>query len=86
MLQIINNKTNTSILLDSRECIHLELSLNVTRHGNEWKHIGDALYEYGTERVGENSTLTVTEEQFGFLLLLREKGSWRECSNLSLYP
>jgi hypothetical protein len=86
MLQIINDKTKTTISLNSRDSINLELCLNVTKYGNEWKHIGDVLYDFGTERLGEHSSLVVTDDQFRFLMLLKTKNSWRDCIDLSLYP
>ena len=59
-----------SIELNNQEAIALELKLNTSKYGHEWKHIGDALYNFGTNKANAVSTLTVTSEQLNFLKTL----------------
>ena len=59
-----------SIELNHQEAIALELKLNTSKYGHEWKHIGDILYNFGTNRENAAKTLTVTTEQLNFLKTL----------------
>ena len=44
----------------------MELNLNKSQHKREWTHLGDALFEFGSNKK-DISILTVTTEQFLFL-------------------
>jgi len=68
--------------LDEKECIALELKLNVSSKGHVWSHIGTYLYEYGTGQPKALSTITVEPAQFTFLCQLLEKKSWEDCRGL----
>ena len=85
MLKIINKDKTKAFELTPEKSIQLELSLNVTKYGNAWSHIGDALYKYGSEKKEVNKELPVTNEQFEFLSLLVKKEDWRDCTELSFY-
>jgi len=82
MLEIITKDRSKYFELTPEKSIQLELCLNVTKYGNPWSHIGDALYKYGIEKKDIKTELLVTDEQFTFLSFLLEKESWRECSDL----
>ena len=71
-----------SMLLTNREAIDLELCLNVTTVGHAWVHIGDALFNFGTNKSDAKTELMVSDHQFNFLQLLRTK-TWQTCKNLS---
>jgi len=68
--------------VDTADARLLELKLNVTSKGREWKDIGDALFAFHTG----NSTcedLCVTQEQFIYLKRLTEY-SLHECRKLTI--
>ena len=75
---------NNSFYLDERSAINLELKLNVTKHGHEWRHIGDVLYNYGTAASGAVTNIVVTAEQYKFLEFLQGKTGWQSCRDLSI--
>lgn len=50
------------------QAIDIELKLNVSKFGKTWSHIGDHLFQYGTRTRGPTDTLTVTNEQYEFLV------------------
>jgi len=54
MISIKNDSDDLLIILDKRESIDLELKLNVTKYGLEWKHIGDYLYNYGVDKYDDD--------------------------------
>lgn len=68
--------------VDKKAAIDLELKLNVTEYGRPWKHIGDVLYDYGSNRV-RHELLTVDTHQYEFLKLLLTKNGYQECRGLS---
>lgn len=68
------------ITLNASQCASLELKLNVTQHGRDWRSIGDFLY--GCGKCGESKTLAVTSVQMEFLIMLTTKGTWQECKHL----
>jgi hypothetical protein len=56
------------LALKKEECIPLELKLNITRYGFDWKHIGDALYKYGNRYKPNSTKIHVTSQQLSFLI------------------
>jgi len=50
------------------QAIDIELKLNVSKFGKTWSHIGDHLFQYGTRTRGPTDTLTVTKEQYEFII------------------
>jgi hypothetical protein len=54
------------IKVKKEEAIRMELNLNKSKHKREWIHLGDALFEFGSNKK-DISVLTVTTEQFLFL-------------------
>jgi hypothetical protein len=64
--------------LTPAESLDLEIKLNVTSKGNVWKEIGDRLFANGPEW----EMLVVTNEQYDFLNLLRERKSYKDCYDL----
>jgi hypothetical protein len=54
------------IKVKKEEAIRMELNLNKSQHKREWIHLGDALFEFGSNKK-DISVLTVTTEQFLFL-------------------
>jgi len=79
---IITTNDFETIQLDTKQSIDLELKLNVTTKGHEWKHIGDVLFNFGSNKPEAVNTFTVTTEQFNFLKLLMTKSSWENCRGL----
>ena len=71
-----------NMYLTQREAIDLELCLNVTTVGREWVYIGDALYNFGTNKSDAKTELIVSDHQFNFLQVLRTK-TWQTCKNMS---
>ena len=67
--------------LTRRECLVLELSLNVSSNNYNYKTIGDELYKYYCHPYN-SSKITVTPEQYDFLVLLKSKKSWKDCYNI----
>jgi hypothetical protein len=55
-----------SLKVNKKEAIRMELNLNKSQHKREWIHLGDALFEFGSNKK-DISILTVTTEQFLFL-------------------
>ena len=55
-----------AIKVKKEEAIRMELKLNKTEHKRTWIHIGDALFEFGSNKK-DISILTVSTEQFLFL-------------------
>ena len=70
--------------LNREQAIALELCLNVTTVGREWKNIGDALFNFGTNNSNKLTKLFVSEIEFNFLQMLRNK-TWQTCKNMSPY-
>jgi hypothetical protein len=50
------------------QAIDIELKLNVSKFGKTWSHIGDHLFQYGTRTRAPTDTLSVTKEQYEFLV------------------
>jgi len=81
MLTVTNS--NASFILNERESIDLELKLNVSFYGRLWREkIGEFLFKYGIGSLPSNQTLTVSDEEYNFLEMLRSKGSWKDCHDL----
>ena len=55
-----------SINVNKGDAIRMELKLNKTEHKRTWIHIGDALFDFGSNKK-EATILTVTSEQYLFL-------------------
>jgi hypothetical protein len=55
-----------SIKVKKEEAIRMELNLNKSKYKREWIHLGDILFEFGSNKK-DISVLTVTTEQFLFL-------------------
>ena len=68
--------------LDPKECIALELKLNVSSKGRAWSHIGAYLYEYGSGQPKAASGMTVEPMQYTFLCMLLEQKTWENCKGL----
>lgn len=68
---IISDETTTDYIeLNDRQAIDLELKLNITSKGHEWKHIGDVLYNFGTKQNIYISEFKVSHIQMEFLKLI----------------
>jgi hypothetical protein len=76
---IISDETTTDYIeLNDRQAIDLELKLNITSKGHEWKHIGDVLYNFGTKRNIYISEFKVSHIQMEFLKLINSTNN-SEC-------
>lgn len=60
------------LALKKNECIPLELKLNLTRYGYDWKHIGDTLYKYGNQYEHGSSKIYITSEQLSYLIKINQ--------------
>ena len=78
----IKDENTGEIELTERDAIDLELKLNVTSKGHKWKHIGDVLYNFGSNKDEAVFEYTITSIQMEFLKMLMTKTSYRECKDL----
>ena len=69
-------------ILDEKQCIDLELKLNVSSKSKEWGHISAYLYDYGTGRPNAATSIKVEHREYTFLCRLMEKKSWEDCQGL----
>ena len=74
----------TSFILNEKEAIDLELRLNISKHGVEWRVIADVLYNYGSRILNPTQRFKITTEQLNFLQFLQSRESWEDCRNLGL--
>lgn len=56
-----------SIKVNRQDAIRMELKLNKSDNKRTWIHIGDALFDFGSNKKDGPTILKVTEEQFLFL-------------------
>jgi len=77
----VSNGTAT-FTLGQKEAIDLELKLNVTAYGHSWNYIGDALYNFGTNKPGAAALIVVSVAQYDFLEMLRLKTDVGVCRDL----
>lgn len=69
------------ILLQKQECIQMELKLNVSSKGHEYKDLGDVLF-YFAHDSNTNREHVVSQTIYDFLLQLQAKNNWEECREL----
>jgi hypothetical protein len=81
-LTIKDDETYETIELTEKEAIDVELKLNVTSKGHEWKHIGDVLFNFGSNNQEAIFEYTVTSIQMEFIKMLMTKNSYQECRGL----
>ena len=81
-MEILHEDGKHRFTLEKKECIPLELKLNVSSKGREWSHIGTILFEFATEKPKALTSITLTDAQYEFLIMLMGKRSWEECRNL----
>ena len=56
-----------AIKVNKGDAIRMELKLNKSEHKRSWIHIGDALFDFGSNKKEALNILTVTTEQYLFL-------------------
>lgn len=56
-----------AIKVNKGDAIRMELKLNKTEHQRTWIHIGDALFDFGSNKKEALNVLNVTAEQYLFL-------------------
>ena len=78
----IKDETDETIELSEKQAIDIELKLNVTSKGHEWKHIGDILFNFGSNKEEAVFEYTVTSIQMEFIKMLMTKNSYHECKGL----
>ena len=81
-MEMLHEDGINKFTLTRKECIPLELKLNVSSKGRLWSHIGTILFEYATEKQNALSSVKLTDAQYEFMLMLMGKRSWEECRNL----
>lgn len=74
------------LALKKEECIPLEIKLNITKYGFEWKHIGDILYNFGTKYYtnNKNNKISITPKQLNYLIKLH-KLTYKEVEKMIKY-
>ena len=70
-LTIYNLNQDKTLNVFREEARQMELKLNVSQYGREWKEIGDILFNYHAKDI--NKGLLVTDKQFYFLQTLNNK-------------
>jgi len=71
------------LMLTKQETGELELKLNVSSYGHEWRStIGDKLFDFSSGKEGALTILVVTTIQYEFLSMLRQKSGWMACRGL----
>jgi len=81
-MEMLHEDGVNKFTLTKKECIPLELKLNVSSKGRLWSHIGTILFEFATEKPNALSSITLTDAQYEFVLMLMGKRSWEECKGL----
>jgi len=71
MLTLTDGVEKLSLTKD--ESLRLELKLNISPFAVEWKTIGDILFEYANDVLGEDYTLVINSDQHNYLLYLHVK-------------
>ncbi len=56
--------------LNRRQCIEVELKLNVSPYGHAWVSIGDHLYNFGSALADSQKDLVVDSTQYDYLSAL----------------
>lgn len=56
-----------AIKVNKGDAIRMELKLNKTEHQRTWIHIGDTLFDFGSNKKEALNVLNVTAEQYLFL-------------------
>jgi hypothetical protein len=78
---IITDEKNP-VAIDEKDARDLELKLNVTSKGQDWKTIGDALFAFHSNREDAINRLIITTEQLVFLKILMTRIGWEACKDL----
>jgi len=81
-MEILHDSGKYQFTLAKKECVSLELKLNVSSKGKLWSHIATILFEFGTGVPTALESITVTDDQYEFLLRLLSKRSWEECRDV----
>lgn len=61
------NYNNKLFEITPSESLKLEIRLNLSPYGKEWKHIGDHLFYHGIHEYSKDKDLNVNEEQYTYL-------------------
>ena len=64
---LLKDSSGNSLSLSKDDSLNLELSLNTSKYGRDWKDIGDKLYHFYTGKINDKE-LIVTPYQFKFLI------------------
>ena len=78
-LQVVDADTERTFNIPATQCIALELKLNVSSKGKKWSFIGDHLYNFAKGIHITPDTMSISVEQYDFLLLLSSKSRWQDC-------
>jgi hypothetical protein len=70
------------VAIDVKDARDLELKLNVTSKGQDWKKIGDALFAFHSNRGNAVNRLIITTEQLEFMKQLMTRMGWEACKDL----
>jgi hypothetical protein len=64
---LLKDDSGNSIKLSKDDCLKLELKLNTSEYGNQWRNIGDQLYNFYIGKINDEQYI-VTPYQFAFLM------------------
>jgi len=81
-MQLLSENGQPTITLTAKESIALELKLNVTSKGKIWSHIGDILFEFGSNKKNANNRILLTTDQYAFVGVLMARATWEDCRDL----
>lgn len=81
-MEMLHEDGANKFTLAKKECIPLELKLNVSSKGRLWSHIGTILFEFATEKPQALTSITLTDVQYEFMLMLMGKRSWEDCKGV----
>ena len=81
-MQLLSENGRPTITLTAQESIDLELKLNVTSKGKIWSHIGDILFEFGSNKKDAANSILLTLEQYDFVEVLMARATWESCRDL----
>ena len=81
-MQLLSENSQPTITLTADESIALELKLNVTSKGKIWSHIGDILFEFGSNKKNAANSILLTADQYDFIEVLMTRATWESCRDL----
>ena len=60
----------------------MELKLNVSSKGRIWSHIGDILFEFGSNKKNAATSILLTADQYAFVEVLMTRVTRESCRDV----